>query len=119
MSPRAESFQESEQLGRHGLRRRPLLLEAFTAEDRTPLRGLEGHRGFALAAGTHRPGLDPLVVAAVLRQSQGLSALGLAVFAALGFVLELFVVEEELFTSGEDEVAATIDTLEDLVLEVH
>jgi hypothetical protein len=60
-----------------------------------------------------------LVVAAILRQSQCLGAFTLAVLAAFGFVLELFIVEEELFTSGENEVGAAVHTLENLVLEVH
>jgi hypothetical protein len=60
-----------------------------------------------------------LVVAAILRQSQCLGSFTLAVFAAFRFVFELFIVEEELFTSGENEVGATIYTLENFVLEVH
>lgn len=43
----------------------------------------------------------------------------LALFTALGFVLELFVVEEKLFTSGENKIRATIDTLQNFVLELH
>jgi len=60
-----------------------------------------------------------LIVASALRKAEILSALALAVFATLGFVLELFVVEEKLFTGGEHEVSAAIHTFEDLVLELH
>jgi hypothetical protein len=60
-----------------------------------------------------------LIVAAILRQSQCLGAFTLAVFAAFRFVLELFIVEEKLFASGENKVGATIYTLENFVLEVH
>jgi hypothetical protein len=45
--------------------------------------------------------------------------LGLASLAALGFVLELFIVEEKLFPGGEHKIAPTIDTLQHLVLKFH
>jgi hypothetical protein len=38
-------------------------------------------------------------------------SLALAVLAAFGFVLELFVVEKQLFTRCEHEIRATIDAL--------
>jgi hypothetical protein len=38
-------------------------------------------------------------------------SLALAILAAFGFVLELLVVEEKLFTRCEHEIRATIDTL--------
>jgi hypothetical protein len=46
-------------------------------------------------------------------------ALGLAGFAALGLVLELFVVEKKLFTGSEDKVGAAIDAFQHLVLKFH
>jgi hypothetical protein len=46
-------------------------------------------------------------------------ALGFALLAALGVVLELFVVKKKLFASGEYEVGAAIHALENFVLEVH
>src|SRR6185312_11158143 len=64
-------------------------------------------------------GFHPLVVAAILRQSQRLGAFTLAVFAAFRFVFELFIVEEQLFASSENKIGATIYTLENFVLEVH
>lgn len=87
------------------------LLEAFAAKHRTALRWLERDGCFPLAAGADGLGFHSLVVAAILRQSQCLGAFTLAVFAAFRFILELFIVEEELFTSGENEVGATIYTL--------
>jgi hypothetical protein len=60
-----------------------------------------------------------LVIAPALRQTKRLGALTFAIFAAFGFVLELLVVEEELFARGENEIGATIHTLEDLILELH
>jgi hypothetical protein len=94
-------------------------LEALSAKHWTSLCGLERHSGFPLASGADGLGFHSLVVAAILRQSQCLGAFTLAVFAAFGFVLELFIVKEELFTSGENEVGAAVHTLENFVLEVH
>ena len=95
------------------------LLKAFAAKHRTALRWLERDRCFPLATGADGLGFHSLIVAAVLGQSQCLGAFTLAVFTAFRFVLELFIVEEELFTSGENKVGATIYTLENFVLEVH
>ena len=95
------------------------LLKAFAAKYRTALRWLKRYCSFPLAAGADGLGFHSLVVAAILRQSQRLGAFTLAVFAAFRFVFELFIVEEELFTSGENKVGATIHTLENFVLEVH
>jgi hypothetical protein len=47
------------------------------------------------------------------------NAFRLAILAALGFVLELFVVEEELLAGGEDEIRTAVDALQNLVLEFH
>ena len=46
-------------------------------------------------------------------------ALGLALFAALGVILEILVVEKELFARSEDEFGAAINTLENLIREFH
>jgi hypothetical protein len=95
------------------------LLEALAAKHRAALRWLERDGRFPLAAGADGLGFYSLIVAAVLWQSQRLGAFTLAVFAAFRFVLELFIVEEELFASGENEVGAAVHTLENFVLEVH
>jgi hypothetical protein len=46
-----------------------------------------------------------------MRGSYHCHALPFAVFATFGFVLELFVVEEQLFTRREHKFRATIDAL--------
>ena len=43
----------------------------------------------------------------------------LAILAALGFVLELFVVEEKLFARGEHEIGTAVNALQHPVLEFH
>jgi hypothetical protein len=40
-------------------------------------------------------------------------------FAALGFVLELLVVEEQLFAGGKNKLGATVDAGQYLVLKFH
>ena len=95
------------------------LLKALSAKHWTSLRRLERHGGFPLAPGADRFGFNSLVVAAILWQSQGLGPFAFTVFAAFGFVLELFIVKEELFASGEDEIGAAVHALENLVLELH
>lgn len=95
------------------------LLKALPAKHWTSLRRLERHGGFPLASGTDCLGFNSLIIAAILWQSQGLGPFAFAVFAAFGFVLELFIVKEELFASSEDEVGAAVYTLKNLVLELH
>ena len=95
------------------------LLETFPANHGTALRGLERNCSLTLASGANCLGFYALVVPATLLQTERLRALSLTAFAAFGFVFELFVVEEKLFTGSEDEIGATIHTLEDLVLELH
>src|SRR6476660_477658 len=87
------------------------LLKALPAKHWASLRRLARHSGFTLASGTDGLGFNSLVVAAILRQSQSLGPFALAVFATFGFVLELLIVEEELFTGGENEVGAAVNTL--------
>ena len=60
----------------------------------------------------------------VVRRSVGMRAdvahaLCLASLAALGLILELFVVEEELLASGENEILAAVNTLQALILKLH
>jgi hypothetical protein len=45
--------------------------------------------------------------------------LGLASFATLGLVLELFIVKEKLFPGSENEITPTVDTFQHLVLKFH
>jgi hypothetical protein len=92
-------------------------LEALLAEDRSPLGGSERHRGFPAAvravgdrfyslAGNHRPrrAADPL---------------GFAGLTPFGFVLEVLVSEELLFSRRPDELLAAVHAPEDPVLELH
>jgi hypothetical protein len=46
-------------------------------------------------------------------------ALGLAGFTALGLVLEVLVVEKQLFAGGESKFGAAVDAGEYLVLKFH
>jgi hypothetical protein len=95
------------------------LLKALAAKYRASLGRLEWDRSFALAPGTNRLGFYPLVVSSPLRKTERLGAFFLAPFTALGFVLELFVVEEKLFTGREHEICAAVNTLQNLILELH
>lgn len=47
------------------------------------------------------------------------SALCLALLAALGVILELLVVEEDLFASREDKIGAAVDTFQYSIGEFH
>jgi hypothetical protein len=95
------------------------LLEALAAIYGAALRRLERDGGLALAAGANSLSFDPLIIAPALRQTKRLGALAFAAFTAFRFVLKLLVVEEELFPGSEDEIGATIYTLENLILELH
>jgi len=74
------------------------------------------------AARTGGLGFD-LGVAVVLygrrNRAQHGNPLGLASLAALGFVLELLVVEKKLLPGGENKITPTVDTLQHLVLKFH
>jgi len=86
------------------------------------LRGAERDRRLFSAARAGGLSLD-LGVAVVLSGGGGSAedgdAFGFASLAALGFVLELFVVEEKLFPGSENEITPTVDTLQHLVLKFH
>ena len=96
----------------------PLLLKAFAAQHRPPLRGTERNSRFFPTLRAIRARLD-LRVALSLRGSQNSYPLTFAGLATLGFVLELLVVEKQLFTGGKDEIRTAIDAFECLVLELH
>ncbi len=53
------------------------------------------------------------------RSSHHRHSLAFAVLATFGFVLELLIVEEQLFTRCEHEFRATIDALQNLILVFH
>jgi hypothetical protein len=89
------------------------LLETGPAEHGTSLRGLKGNGGFRGALRTDGPGFCTHAVA-----GSG-HALDFALFATFGIVLELFIVEEELLTSGKNEVVTAVRTFQNLVDEIH
>ena len=91
------------------------LLEAFPAEHRPPLSGLEWHGGLLAALRAGGGGFHPLATVIAER----LAPPGLARLAAFRLVLESLVRKEELLAGSEDELRPAVDALEDLVLEFH
>jgi hypothetical protein len=93
-------------------RRRLTAEEALPAIDRPALSRLEGHRGFptALRAGGHG-------FRFVKPRGRRTLTLGLAVLTAFGFVFEILVVEEVLFSRCENEICSAIYALYDAILE--
>jgi hypothetical protein len=85
------------------------------------LRGLEWDGRFLATSGTGGARLHFLVevAAAGTAMSHVGRTLRLAILATLGFVLELFVVEEELFAGGKDKVVTAIHALQVSILEFH
>jgi len=96
------------------LRRALTAQEALAAEYRPALSRLEGDRGFPAALGAGGGGLR-------LALSPGRTALALVltVLTPLGFVLEVLIVEEVLFSRREYEIRTAIDALEGAVLEIR
>jgi hypothetical protein len=98
----------------------PLSLEAFTAKHWPSLGRSEGDGGVFAAL---RTGGSSFYLGWALsggrRRSQYRNPVHLAGFAALGLVLELFVVKEKLLAGCKHEVCATVDALQHLVLEFH
>ena len=94
--------------------------EAFTAEYGTALCRFEGHGRLlaALRTGGARFGFCEAGPAR-RGSSQNRYPLRLARLASFGFVLELLIVEEQLFSGSKDEVAAAVDTFEHFILEFH
>ena len=91
------------------------VLEAFPAQYRPPLRRPERNRSFFPALRAVSPCLRLGVRASLYPTMQRGCAehrhsFSLAVLASLRFVLELLVVEKQLFTRREHKVRATIDT---------
>lgn len=86
------------------------LLETFAAENRSALGRLERHCRFFSAIRTIRSRLN-LCVRGPWRKTENLGALAFAGFASLRFVLELFIVKEQLFPSRKNEILAAVDTL--------
>jgi hypothetical protein len=99
-------------LGRNRNRRDASLLETLPAQNRAPLRRLEGYGCFRAAGGTIGSRLCP-------NSGASRSPLGLAQFAPLGVILELLVVEEKLFTGSKYKIAAAIAAFQGLIAEFH
>jgi hypothetical protein len=86
--------------------------EALPAKHRASLSRLEGYGGFfaALRAGGSRLGFGKRRRSG-RRSAQHGNPLRLTRLAPFRFVLELLIVEEKLFTSGEDKIPAAVNAL--------
>jgi hypothetical protein len=88
----------------------PLLIEARTAKDWPVLARHERDDCGGAALRTGDAGFDAGALT---------SSFGFAPLAALGFMLELLLAEEDLLPGAEDEVLSAIDTLQSFVREFH
>lgn len=89
-----------------------LLLEARAAQHGPSLRRPERNRCLYPAGRAVRSCFRPYPRTAV-------RTLRLALFAAFGVVLEIFIVEEKLLPRRKDEVGAAINALQNLIREFH
>jgi hypothetical protein len=92
------------------------LLEAFTAENRTPLRWPERDSGFLPAL--RAAGLG-LCADGRGTSSNGFGTFGLTSFAALRLVLEALVGEKHLFAGSKHEFGCAFRALQNLVMVFH
>src|SRR5580658_4780285 len=98
------------------------LRKAFAAENGAALRGPEGDSSLLAALRAGGASFHASVMVSVARGRRGAEdshALGLADFATFGLVLELFVVEEQLFPGGKDKIGAAVDAGQYLILKFH
>jgi len=97
------------------------LREAFAAQYGPALRGAKGDGGLLTALRAGGASFDATVMHGAWRwrSCENGHALGLAHLTALGFVLEPFVVEEQLFPGGKDEIDTAVDAGQYLVLKFH
>ena len=93
-------------------------LEALPTKHRASLRRLKRYRRFLSAIRTHGSSFYFRIIR-VDRQPEGLGSFAFASLAALGFILELFVMEEQLFSRGKDEILPAVNALQNPVLEFH
>jgi hypothetical protein len=89
-----------------------VLLETRAAQHRPALSRLEGNCRFFAALRAVGPRFRTSPRAPV-------GALGLALLAALGVILELFIVKEKLFARGKDKLIAAVCALQDSVGKFH
>jgi len=101
-------------LGRR--RHRPSLLEALAAIHGTPLRRLEGNRGFLAAL---RAGCFCLRAGSARALTHVFGALALAGPAAFGLAAKALVCVEGLFAGGENEFATAIGAFQNAILVLH
>jgi hypothetical protein len=103
------------------LDRSPTLLKAHPAQNRAPLGGAERDGCFFVAKGADGPGFHTFVNGSRPFGNRGEKRrpLGLAAPAAFGLVLELLVMEEELFTGGKREISSAVHTNQRFVLKFH
>lgn len=102
-----------------GARYAPPLLETFATEHRPPLGRTKRHRRLFAALRAVCAGFRFRERVTVRTDSRAGGPLPFAVLASLGFVLELLIMEEQLFPGCEYEIRTTIHTLQNLVLEFH
>lgn len=98
------------------------LREAFAAEHGPALRRPEGNRGLFSTLRAGGSSFNAGVMMSVPRRGGSRKhshAFGLTGFAAFGLVLELLVVEEELFARGKNELGAAVDAGQNFVLKFH
>jgi hypothetical protein len=110
------------QLIRSGRSDIPLLREAFAAQDGAALGWTERDRGLFATLRTYRTGLNPREMMRIpwrLWIGKNGYALGFAVLAALGLILEILVAKKDLFPGGKDELAPAVDASQYLVPEFH
>jgi hypothetical protein len=89
-----------------------LFLEATAAQHRSALGWFEGDCRLCSALRTRGPGFGTnLLISA--------NALGLALFASLRVVLELFVVEENLLASSKNKLGAAVNARQYSIGEFH
>ena len=102
-----------------GARYAPPLLETFATEHRPSLGRTKRYRRFFAALRAVCAGFRFRKRVTVRTESRAGGPLPFAVLASLGFVLELLIMEEQLFPGCEYEIRTTIHTLQNLVLEFH
>jgi hypothetical protein len=89
-----------------------VLLETAAAEHRSALCRLKWNSGFGSALGTRRAGFRAHLLATA-------NPFRLALFAALGVIFELFVVEEDLLARGKDKIRAAVNARKYPIGEFH
>jgi len=101
---------------------RPAGEEAGSAKDRATLRRIKGHRRLFAALGAGHSYLNALLDSGRLGRGDRRQPIILRMFAGLasfGFVLQTFIVKEDLFAGRPNEWLAAIDACDRSVLKVR